>query len=62
MATFGAGAVIGAALIGAALGAACNAYGTIASDIKNNKMSSPLDYLISAAKGALVDALCGAMF
>ncbi|MCB2355554.1 HNH/ENDO VII family nuclease [Clostridium estertheticum] len=62
MAAFGAGAVIGAALIGAALGAACNAYGTIASDIKNNKMSSPLDYLISAAKGALVGALCGAMF
>ncbi|APC40577.1 hypothetical protein A7L45_11095 [Clostridium estertheticum subsp. estertheticum] len=25
-------------------------------------MSSPLDYLISAAKGALVGALCGAMF
>ncbi|MBU3179438.1 hypothetical protein KPL47_24520 [Clostridium estertheticum] len=62
MATFGAGAVIGAALIGAALGAACNACGTIASDIKNNKMSSPLDYLISAAKGALVGALCGAIF
>ncbi|APC40346.1 hypothetical protein [Clostridium estertheticum] len=62
VATFGAGAVIGAALIGAALGAACNVGGTIASDIKNNKMSSPLDYLISAAKGALVGALCGAMF
>ncbi|WP_243143336.1 hypothetical protein [Clostridium estertheticum] len=62
VATFGAGAVIGAALIGAALGAACNVGGTIASDIKNNKMSSPLDYLISAAKGALVGALCGAIF
>ncbi|MCB2309241.1 HNH/ENDO VII family nuclease [Clostridium estertheticum] len=62
MATFGAGAVIGAALIGAALGAACNVGRTIASDIKNNKMSSPLDYLISAAKGALVGALCGAIF
>ncbi|MBX4259989.1 hypothetical protein KTC96_08505 [Clostridium estertheticum] len=62
VATFGAGAVIGDALIGAALGATCNVGGTIASDIKNNKMSSPLDYLISAAKGALVGALCGAMF
>lgn len=62
VATFGAGAVIGAAVVGAALGAIGGVVMTASSDIANGKMSSAYDYLKNAAKGALIGAICGAIF
>ncbi|MFS0556143.1 hypothetical protein [Brevibacillus sp. 179-C9.3 HS] len=62
VATFGAGAVIGAAVVGAALGAIGGVVMTASSDIANGKMSSAYDYLKSAAQGAVIGAICGAIF
>ncbi|NEW09788.1 hypothetical protein GK047_28110 [Paenibacillus sp. SYP-B3998] len=62
VATFGAGAVIGAALLGAAFGAIGGIAGTMASDKANNTQSSLSTYLINAGKGALIGAVCGAIF
>jgi len=60
--TFGAGAVVGAALVGAAIGAVGAIGGKLASDLANGEMSSPWEYVRSATIGALTGAVCGAIF
>lgn len=61
VATFGAGAVIGAALIGAAVGAAIGVGGTIAAANANGGKASLSDCLKNGIEGALVGAACGAV-
>ncbi|WP_148039129.1 hypothetical protein [Brevibacillus gelatini] len=62
VATFGAGAVIGAAAVGAALGAIGGVVMTASNDLINGEASSPSAYIKSAAQGAVIGAVCGAIF
>ncbi|WP_179232824.1 hypothetical protein [Paenibacillus rigui] len=62
VATFGAGAVVGAALVAAAFGAIGAVARTAAADRANHTRSSLGEYLESAARGALIGLVVGAVF